>query len=62
MTNIRFKIILKLIAILFPITLIAIFASNEDYKEEQRELERYCQMVSEGYWPDMKKIYDTECK
>lgn len=52
---------LKPIAIALTLIAIVIFASNEDYKEEQRELERYCRMVAEGHWPDMRNIYDTEC-
>ena len=62
MTNIRLKILLKLLAIVFPITLIAVLASNEDYKEELRELEHYCHMVTEGHWPDFKEIQNKECR
>ncbi len=37
-------------------------AGASDYKDELEHQKQYCQMVSEGLWPDYQETYDSECR
>lgn len=37
-------------------------AGTSDYKDELEYQKQYCQMVSEGLWPDYQKTYNSECR
>lgn len=54
----RIKIGLGIIAIVG----LAGIAGNDDYAEEQLALERYCQKVYDGKWPDFNENYNALCE
>lgn len=39
-----------------------VWAGNEDANEAQRQQDRYCNMVSQGAWPDYRENFDEVCK
>lgn len=53
---------------LLPIVLVAaisvlyMYVSNQDYKDQKDQETRYCQMVHDKAWPDYQGIYNKVCK
>lgn len=51
---------MKLAAAVLIVALILI-TGHLSYEDEVREEQVYCDMVSEGLWPDYRGIYDEAC-
>lgn len=43
------------------ILLVMGWIGNMDFEDAVSQQNHYCNMVSEGYWPDYDRIYKDEC-